>query len=105
MSSTFLRLDSGSGRLFLPADALDNREANRRISFPRRSVAPAPGHQVAIPRKGVKFGTARNARRGSAVLGVTLATVLCTAQVARRQERPSILAYIKQTWHTLTRTN
>jgi len=53
----------------------------------------------------VKFGTARNAVRGSAVLTVTLAILLSSAQVARRQERAAILVYIKQTWHTLTRTN
>jgi alpha,alpha-trehalase len=53
----------------------------------------------------VKFGTARNAGRGSAVLTVTLAILLSSAQVARRQERAAILVYIKQTWHTLTRTN
>ena len=53
----------------------------------------------------MKFGTARNAGRGSAVLTVTLAILLSSAQVARRQERAAILVYIKQTWHTLTRTN
>ena len=53
----------------------------------------------------MKFGTARNAGRGSAVLTVTLAILLASAQVARRQERAAILVYIKQTWHTLTRTN
>jgi len=54
----------------------------------------------------VKFGTARNAGRGSAALTVTLAILLSSAQqVARRQERAAILVYIKQTWHTLTRTN
>ena len=34
----------------------------------------------------MKFGTARNAGRGSAVLTVTLAILLSCAQVARRQE-------------------
>ena len=53
----------------------------------------------------MKFGTARNAARGSAVLTVALAILLSSAQVARRQERAAILVYIKQTWHTLTRTN
>jgi alpha,alpha-trehalase len=53
----------------------------------------------------VKFGTGRNAGRGSAVLTVTLAILLSSAQVARRQERAAILTYIKQTWHSLTRTN
>jgi alpha,alpha-trehalase len=53
----------------------------------------------------VKFGTARNAGRGSAALTVTFAILLLSAQVARRQERAAILVYIKQTWHTLTRTN
>ena len=53
----------------------------------------------------MKFGTTRNAGRGSAVLTVTVAILLSSAQVARRQERAAILVYIKQTWHTLTRTN
>ena len=53
----------------------------------------------------MKFGTARNAGRGSAALTVTFAILLLSAQVARRQERAAILVYIKQTWHTLTRTN
>ena len=53
----------------------------------------------------MKFDAARNAGRGSAVLAVTLAILLSSAQVARRQERAAILVYIKQTWHTLTRTN
>jgi len=53
----------------------------------------------------VKFGTARNAGYGSAALTVAAAILLSSAQVATRQERPPILVYIKQTWHTLTRTN
>jgi alpha,alpha-trehalase len=54
----------------------------------------------------VKFGTAGHAGRGSAVLAVAgLAILLSSAQVASRRESPAILEYIKQTWHTLTRTN
>ena len=43
--------------------------------------------------------------RGSTVLIGALAILLSFAQVARQQERAPILDYIKQTWHTLTRTN
>jgi len=53
----------------------------------------------------VDFGAARNARRGSAALILVFAAILFSAQVVSRQERAPILEYIKQTWHTLTRTN
>lgn len=53
----------------------------------------------------MRFGIARNAGRGSVALTIAFATLLFSAQVARRQERAGILVYIKQTWHTLTRTN
>lgn len=52
----------------------------------------------------MKFETARNAWRRSPVLILIPAIVLSFAQVATRPEIP-ILEYIKQTWHTLTRTN
>ena len=53
----------------------------------------------------MKFGTVRNAGRGSALLTAALAIFLASAQVATRQERAAIHDYIRQTWHTLTRTN
>ena len=53
----------------------------------------------------MRFVTTPNARRGQAVLIVFVAITLSSAQVARRQEPVPILAYIKGTWHTLTRTN
>jgi len=52
----------------------------------------------------VKFETARNAWRRSPALILIVAVVLSYAQVATPRKVP-ILDYIKQTWHTLTRTN
>ena len=53
----------------------------------------------------MNFETARNAWRRSAALILILAIILSSAQVTRRQEPVPILEYVKQTWHTLTRTN
>jgi alpha,alpha-trehalase len=39
------------------------------------------------------------------VLIIVLVTGFASAQVTRRREAVPILEYIKQTWHTLTRTN
>jgi len=60
--------------------------------------------------RAVKFDRVRNARRGwtaliLAVLAPIVAITLLSAQVARRPEPVPILDYVKQTWHTLTRTN
>jgi alpha,alpha-trehalase len=53
----------------------------------------------------VSFETARNVRQRTAVLIPALAIVLSAAQFTTPRERAPILSYIKQTWHTLTRTN
>ena len=53
----------------------------------------------------MKLGTARNLGRGSVAVTVGLAILLASAPVPDRRERAPILGYIKQTWHTLTRTN
>ena len=52
----------------------------------------------------MKFGSARNAWRILPVLILIPAIIIARAQVPTRHE-VQILEYIKQTWHTLTRTN
>src|SRR5580658_11049692 len=81
--------------------------SNGRFSGLARYSQPSRRCRVIIKERGmaVKFERVLNARRGSTALILIVAITLSSAQVARRQAPVPILEYVKQTWHTLTRTN